>query len=74
MHGGSNLVTWDTLVEFPTHLKEVDEMAKRLRDAIHTHQVGSSNAIINLSIPPIFTTLRYNKMKAYGNHFLIDND
>ncbi len=53
-------------------------MAKWVENAIHTHQVGSSNMTTNPNlvmfyVPPSFTTLRYNKMKAYKNHFGVDN-
>jgi len=65
-------------MEFPTHLREVGEMAKWVRGAISSHQVASDFNIdpdlIYLSIPPSFTTFKYNKMKAYGNHFQVDND
>jgi hypothetical protein len=70
----TNPITCDKPVAFPTHLQEVDEMAKWVRNAICTHQVGGSNMTINpnlvlLSIPPSFVALKYSKMKAYRNHF-----
>jgi hypothetical protein len=53
-------------------------MAKWVRDAICNHQVASGFNIdpylIHFSIPPSFTTFKYSKMKAYENHFLVDND
>ncbi len=53
-------------------------MAKWVRNAIHTHQVCSSNMntdpnLVMFYVPPNFTTLRYNKMKAYEYHFQVDN-
>jgi hypothetical protein len=48
-------------------------MAKWVRDAICSHQVARGSNIepdlVYISIPPSFTTFKYNKMKAYGNHF-----
>jgi hypothetical protein len=69
----ANPITCDKLVAFPTHLQEVDEMAKWVRNAICTHQVGDSNMTIDpnlvlLLVPPSFRTLRYSKMKVYRNH------
>ncbi|CAM6041143.1 unnamed protein product, partial [Sphagnum compactum] len=75
----ANPVTFDKLMAFPTHLQEVDEMAKRVSNAICTHQVGNFDMTINLDlallfVPPSFTALRYSKMNAYRNHFRVDND
>ncbi len=75
----SNPMTSGTPLAFPTHLEEVEELAKRVRSLIHAHQVATSNMtldldLIHLSVPPSFIVLKYNKMKAYGNHFQINND
>ncbi len=74
----TNPITCDKSMAFPAHLQEVDEMAKWVKNAIHTHQVGSSNMttdpnLVMFYVPPSFTTLRYNKMKVYKNHFGVDN-
>jgi hypothetical protein len=63
---------------FPPHLKEIDGMAKWVKDAIQTHQ-GVSISLIDidllmLSTPPSFTALSYKKMKAYKNHFRMDDE
>ncbi len=57
----SNYVTCDTLVAFPTHLGEVNEMAKYVRNAIFGHQlqVGGFYMTTNLDLvylsnPPSF--------------------
>ncbi len=70
----ANPITCDKLVSFLAHLQEFDEMAKWVKNAICTHQVGSYNMttdpnLVLLSIPPSFTALRYSKMKVYRNHF-----
>ncbi len=72
-------MTFGTLLQFPPHLGEVEELAKWVRKAISAHQVATSNMtidpdLIHLSIPPSFKVLRYNKMKASRNHFQINND
>ncbi len=65
-------------MEFLAHHIKVGEMAKWVRDAICSHQVaGGSNIdpdFIYFTIPPSFTAFKYNEMKAYGNHFHVDND
>jgi len=75
----ANPITCDKPMALPAHLQEVDEMAKWVRNVIHTHQVSSFDMTIDLdlvllSIPPSFIALRYSKMKAYENHFQVDND
>jgi len=75
----SNPMTFGTPMQFPAHLGEVEELAKWVRKAIHAHQATTSNMTIDLNlihffVPPSFIVLKYNKMKAYGNHFQIDND
>jgi hypothetical protein len=63
---------------FPPHLKEIDVMAKWVKDAIETHQ-GVSTSLIDinllmLSTPPSFIALSYKKLKAYKNHFRVDDE
>jgi hypothetical protein len=70
----TNPITCDKLMAFPTHLQEVDEMAKWVRNVICTHQVDGSNMTTNPDlvlgwVPSSSTTLKYSKMKAYRNHF-----
>jgi len=63
---------------FPPHLKEIDVMAKWAKNAIQTHQGVSTSPIdtniLMLSTPLSFTTLSYKKMKAYKNHFKMDDE
>jgi REP element-mobilizing transposase RayT len=66
-------------VAFLAHLGEVEELAKWVRKAIHAHQVATLDMtidpdLVHLFVPPSFITLRYNKMRAYRNHFRIDSD
>jgi len=53
-------------------------MAKWVSEAMQTHHDARFSNIDEdlalLSIPPSFTTLTYKKMKAYGNHFQIDDE
>jgi hypothetical protein len=53
-------------------------MAKWVRAAIQTHQVDKTlpidDDLLLFSVPPSFITLSYKKMKAYGNHFRIDDE
>jgi hypothetical protein len=75
----SNPMTSSTLVPFPTHLGEVEELAKWVKKAILAHQDTTLDMTIDpicihLFVPPSFTTLKYSKMTAYGNHFQIHND
>jgi hypothetical protein len=59
-------------------LKEIDVMAKWVKDAIQTHQGVSISPIDTylqmLSTLPSFIALSYKKMKAYRNHFKVDNE
>jgi REP element-mobilizing transposase RayT len=64
---------------FPGHLGKVEQLAKWVRKTIHAHQAAILDMTIDLDfihlfVPPNFTVLKYSKMKAYGNHFRIDND
>jgi hypothetical protein len=63
---------------FPKHLKQIDKMAKWVRDAIQTYQLTSTSLIdedlVHLSVLPSFTCLAYKKMKVYGNHFRVDDE
>ncbi len=75
----SNPMTSGTPMAFPAHLGEVMELAKWMRKAIRAHQATTLDMhidpyFIHLFVPPSFTALKYTKMKAYGNHFRIDND
>ncbi len=72
-------MTSSTQMQFPTHLGEVEELANWVRKTICAHQATTSNMtidpnLIHLFVPPSFIMLKYSKMKAYGNHFQIDND
>ncbi len=55
-------------------------MTTWLREAIQTHQhqlasdVSIDTDLVNLSVPPSFTALSYKKIKAYGNHFRIEDE
>jgi hypothetical protein len=53
-------------------------MAKWVREAIQTHQVDRTlhvdDDLLLLLVPPSFIALSYKKMKAYGNHFRIDDE
>jgi hypothetical protein len=53
-------------------------MAKWVKEAIRTHQVDRTllvdDDLLLLSVPPSFTALSYKKMKAYWNHFKIDDE
>jgi len=54
-------------------------MAKWVKNAIRTHQVGGFDMttdpnLVQIFVPPSFIALRYSKMKAYKNHFWVDND
>ncbi len=64
-------------INFPSNLEEIAEMTTWLREAIQTHQLANDVAIdtdlVNLSVTPSFTALSYKKIKAYGNHFLIED-
>jgi len=75
----SNLMTSNILVAFPAHLGDVEELAKRVRKTICAHQAVTLDMTIDLDfihlfVPPSFIALNNSKMKAYGNHFRIDND
>jgi hypothetical protein len=75
----SNPMTSGTPMAFPTDLGEVEELAKWVKKTICAHQATTIDMTIDLDfihlfVPPSFTMLRYNKLKAYGNHFQIDND
>jgi hypothetical protein len=63
---------------FLEHLQQIDKMAKWAKDAIQTYQLTSTSLIdedlVHLSVPPSFTCLAYKKMKAYGNHFWVDDE
>jgi hypothetical protein len=65
-------------VIFLPHLKEIDVMVNWVKDAIQTHQGVSTSPIdtnlLMLSSPPSFITLSYKKMKAYENHFRVDDE
>jgi hypothetical protein len=72
-------MTFGTPMAFLAHLEKVEELAKWVRKIIYAHQVATSDTtidqdLIHLYVPPSFITLRYSKMKAYGNYFQIDND
>ncbi len=72
-------MTYGMPMQFPTHLGEVKELANWVRKVVRAHQATTSNMtidpdLIHLFVPPSFIMLKYNKMKAYGNHFQIDND
>ncbi len=47
----TNPITCDKPVAFPTHLQEVDEMAKWVKNAICTHQVGGFDMTIDDALP-----------------------
>jgi hypothetical protein len=53
-------------------------MAKWVREAICNHQAITleplDENLVHLLVPPTFTTLTYKKMKAYANHFHVDDD
>ncbi len=53
-------------------------MVKWVKDAIRTHQhVVTSCLNIDLvlfSTPPSFIAMNYKKMKAYGDHFRVDDE
>jgi hypothetical protein len=54
-----NLITCDKPLAFLAYFQEVDEMAKWVKNAIHTHQVGGFNMTTNpnldlFSVPPSF--------------------
>jgi hypothetical protein len=63
---------------FPPHFKEIDVMAKRVRDSIRTHQRVMTSHLntdpMLLSTPPSLIAMNYKKMKAYGNHFKVDDE
>jgi len=56
----------------------IDDTVKWVREAIRNHQIITPEPfdenIVHLLIPPSLTTLAYKKMKAYGNHFHVDDD
>lgn len=72
----SNLVTSGQLVIFPPHLQEINMMG--MREAIRTHQVHRNLPIYDdlllLFVPQSFIALNYKRMKAYGNHFRVDDE
>jgi len=74
----SNPTTSAQPMIFLPHLQEIDVMAKWVKDAIQTYQGVNTSPIdidlMMLSIPPSFITLSYKKMKAYGNHFKVDDE
>ncbi len=72
----SNLAKSGQLVIFPPHLQEIDMMG--MMEAIRTHQVDKNLPIYDnlllLFVPQSFIALSYKRMKAYGNHFIIDDE
>jgi hypothetical protein len=52
-------------------------MVMWVHEAIRHHHVTTMEPIdedlLHLSILPTFTTMDHKKMKAYGNHFLVDD-
>jgi hypothetical protein len=63
---------------FPPHLKEIDVMARWVKDVIWTHQHAMTSYLdtdlVLLSTPPSFIAMSYKKMKAYVNHFKVDDE
>jgi hypothetical protein len=63
---------------FPPHFKEIDVMAKWVRDSIRTHQhvmTSHLNTDFMLFSPrQSFIVMNYKKMKAYGNHLKVDDE
>ncbi len=62
-------------MEFPLELKEVQNLASWVREAIRSHiaqgGVLEDQDALHLSILPSLFAPRYTKMKAYGNHYRV---
>ncbi len=65
-------------IRFPKHLQQIDDIVMWVHEAIRHHHVTTMEPIdedlLHLSILPTFTTMDYKKMKAHGNHFLVDDE
>jgi hypothetical protein len=73
----TNPTTCHEPIKFLEHLQQIDDMAMWVREAICDHHATTMEPInedLHLSIMPSFTTLDYKKMKAYGNHFRVDDE
>jgi hypothetical protein len=65
-------------IRFLEHLQQIDDMVMWVHEAICHHHATTMEPtdedLLHLSILPSFTTMDYKKMKAYGNHFLVDDE
>jgi hypothetical protein len=74
----ANPATCHEPIRFPEHLQQIDDMVMWVQEAIRDHHVTTmeptNEDLLHLSILPSFTTVDYKKMKAYGNHFHVDDE
>jgi len=68
--------TAGTLVQFPFELIEVLNLSSWIQNAIRTHIADGGTIenkdVVHLSMKPKPIALRYTKMKAYGNHYRVN--
>jgi hypothetical protein len=68
--------TAGTLVQFPIELTKVLNLSNWIRNAIRTHIADGGTIedkdVLHLSMKPKPFALRYTKMRAYGNHYRVN--
>ncbi len=68
--------TAGTPVQFPVELIEVLNLSSWIRNAIRTHIADGGTIedkdVLHLSMKPKPFALRYTKMRAYGNHYRVN--